>query len=459
MKRSPSPRLAGAHHFDPFVARLIWQRVLLLVASAAGLLADRAAGAEPPALAEAITVGGVPVQTAAPPAGLVTKPDFGIVASSAVSGQLLYESPTRLFETRATITPRGDYLLMFPVGKHYGGATSKVNDLMAMRSGDGGKTWSAPQPAFDIDYNQHGFIPLIPKGTSRLYAFGTQPVWDQYSAKGGQHENAPIGFRWSDDDGRTWSPVQLIAPQNDPEFRGMSVMRMCETARGTWLLGAHLGDWSQKPLMTCQYVLRSTDHGKTWTLLPDKRPNGWNVKEFHRMDEGRPIALGGDRVLMMFRTPEGHLWAAWSDDDGQTWTAPQPTPLVHPDAPPMLFRLSDDKTLLALHHNRHAQTSYSGLTAKMEGMKDRSEVWASLSRDGGHTWTPPRFVFANALPETEPNGWYNHQCSYIDAFVDHGTWHLFVPHRWKRVLHLTLKEADLETLPTVGQLRGGANGQ
>ncbi len=29
-----------------------------------------------------------------------------------------------------------------------------------------------------------------------------------------------------------------------------------------------------------------------------------------------------------------------SEDDDQTWTAPKPTPLVHPDAPPMLFPLA-----------------------------------------------------------------------------------------------------------------------
>jgi len=55
---------------------------------------------------------------------------------------------------------------------------------------------------------------------------------------------------------------------NDPDFRAMSVMLMCETDDGTWLLGSHEGDWSYRPLMTRQYVLRSEDQGKTWTVLP-----------------------------------------------------------------------------------------------------------------------------------------------------------------------------------------------
>lgn len=418
---------------------------------------DALSAALPPAgPAAEISVGGAKFDPVDPPEGLAYRKGLGLVTASQVDGQLVYESKTHLFETRATITPAGDYLLMFPEGKHYGGAREKVNELMALRSSDKGRTWSKPAPAFRIDYNQHGFVPLIPKGTKRIYAFGTQPVWSAFSTEGGQHENAPIGYRYSDDDGRTWSDVQLIRPVNDPEFRGMSVMRMCETDSGAWLIGAHLGDWSVKPLLTRQYLLRSEDQGKTWTLLPDKRPGGWFAAGFNRMDEGRPISLGGGRVLAMFRTPEGHLWAARSSDDGKSWTAPQPTPLVHPDAPPMLFPLSDGKTLAAFHHNRHAQSQYSGLSAKMEGMKDRSELWVSLSRDGGETWSEPRFVLANALAETEPDGWLNHQCSYLDAFADGGTLHLFLPHRWKRALHLTLAEADLEKLPVKAELVAAA---
>ena len=403
-----------------------------------------------------ISVGGVKFDPTDPPGGLMFRKEAGLVTAPQVDGRLVYESKTHLFETRATITPRGDYLLMFPEGRHYGGSTNKVNDLMAMRSSDKGLTWSAPQPAFKIDYNQHGFVPLIPRGTKRIYAFGTQPVWSEFSVAKGQHENAPIGFRHSDDDGRTWSGVQLVRPVNDPEFRGMSVMRMCETDSGAWLIGSHLGDWSVKPLLTRQFLLRSEDRGKTWSLLPGQRPNGWFAPGFNRMDEGRPVNLGGGKVLLMIRTPEGHLWAARSNDDGKTWTEPKPTPLIHPDAPPMLFHLTDGKTLAAFHHNRHAQTQYAGLTAKMEGMKDRSELWVSLSRDGGGTWTEPCFVLANALAEAEPNAWFNYQCSYVDAFADQGVMHLFMPHRWKRALHLTIKESDLEKLPTRAEIKTAA---
>ena len=67
---------------------------------------------------------------------------------------------------------------------------------------------------------------------------------------------------------------------------------------------------------------------------------------------------------------------------------------------------------------------------------------------------PPRFLFANAC-ESNPdkNGWFNHQVSYLDAVIDRGTIHLFCPHLWNRALHLTLREADLNHLPTKDELR------
>jgi sialidase-1 len=407
-----------------------------------------------------VQVGGAHVNCGDPPRGLVVRKELGLLTAAAVDGQVVHRARPpweHVFETRATITPRGDYLLMFPEGEHYSAGRGRpVNEMIAYRSSDKGRTWTGPRVAFHAEYSQHGFIPLVPRGSKRIYAFGTQPIPGKYDWRRGLQENAPIGFRWSDDDGRTWSDVSLIRPQNDPEFTGMSVMRMCETDRGTWLLGAHEGDWSVKPLRTRQYLLRSEDQGRTWTLLPGKRPEGWFAEGFDRMDEGRPIALGGARVMLMSRTPQGHLFTAWSADDGRTWTRPAPSTLVHPDAPPMVFHLSDGKTLVALHHNRHAQSSYSGLSAKMEGMKDRSEIWVSTSGDDGHTWSEPRFLLANAAVADLPNAWFNYQCSYLDAFVDGGVLHLFMPHRWQRALHLTIRESDLATLPLRAALAGSA---
>ncbi len=399
----------------------------------------------------------VRLKSAQCPQDFVFNAELGLLHHRSLTGQIVHRAKPGvrgLFETRAVRTPKGDLLLMFPEGNHYAAGGGKVNDLLSYRSSDNGKTWVGPEVAFDINYSQHGFIPLIPKGSQRIYAFGTQPIPSAYSRENGRHENTPIGFRHSDDDGRTWSDATLIRPVNDPEFLGMSVMRMCETDSGAWLLGSHAADWSRKPLTTQQYLLRSDDQGKTWTLLPGERPDGWFAPEFNRMDEGRPINLGAGEILFIARTPTGRLWMSRSMDDGKTWPTPKPSSLIHPDAPPMVFKLTDGKTLIAFHHNRHAGTQYEGLNGTMDGMKDRSEIWITLSDDGGRTWSDPQFLFANATPPNPAkNGWFNHNVSYLDAVIDGGRIHLFCPHLWNRAIHLTLPESALTALPTVEQLR------
>ena len=73
-------------------------------------------------LAQEVTVGGRQIQTADPPTGLVGHEDLGIRSHEAVSGQVVHRTAgpdVPLYETRATITPSGDYLLMFPDGGHW----------------------------------------------------------------------------------------------------------------------------------------------------------------------------------------------------------------------------------------------------------------------------------------------------------------------------------------------------
>jgi hypothetical protein len=407
-------------------------------------------------LSSTFTVKNTPFSTIALPDGVALREHLGLVTASAVDGRVLHHAKpgSYLFETRCTITPGGQFLLGFAEGKHYAQKrVGKVNELMFMRSADKGMSWTSPKSAFDINYSQHGFVPFVPRRSKRIYAFGTQPIpGEWFPDRPGMHENAPIGFRWSDDDGYSWSDAQLIRPQNDPGFTGMSVMRMTETDTGQWLIGSHEADWSVKPLQTRQYILRSDDQGQSWRVSPGRRPRGWQNVEYRRMDEGRPIAITTFIVLLMARTPEGHLWVAHSFNGGISWEKFSPTPLVHPDAPPMLFMLSN-RTLVAFHHNRHTKGKYEGLSANIAGYKDRSELWVSTSVDVGLTWTQPRFVLSNALVPNLETAWLNYQCSYADLVVDGGDLHLFIPHRWKRVLHLRFKEEDIAKLPTLDELK------
>jgi hypothetical protein len=338
---------------------------------------------------------------------------------------------------------------MFAAGEmHYAWAKKerRGNVMLATRSSDRGKTWTPPRQAYDIPYSQHAPILFVPTGSSRIYCFGTEPRPDVYDGV----ENAAIGYRTSDDDGRTWSNVTIIRPINAPDFRGMSAMRMCETASGAWLIGSHAGEWTDGEVVTEQYLLRSDDRGLTWTVLPNPQPHGWQIPGCARMEEGRPIHLGGDHVLLMVRTPEGRLWELRSNDAGRSWSKPAPTTLSHPDAPPMLFHLADRKTLICFHHNIRQSGSMTH--------NARAELWCSLSHDDGLTWTPPRFVVANAAVPARLSGWggSSPMVSYADLLVDGNDLHLFIDHQVRQVLHLRFRRDQIESFPLAEDISAAA---
>lgn len=355
---------------------------------------------------------------------------------------------------RSIITPGGDYLLLHPAGPmHYAwaGRGNVGNRMYQYRSSDGGSTWSPAQVAWDVPYSMHAAIPFIPSGSSSLYAFGTEPVPAVHDGA----ENAPIGYRVSHDDGRNWSDVTLIRSENDPDFCGMSAMRMCETRGGVWLVGAHSAHWTHDEkgdhVVTHQYLLRSADQGRSWRVLPEARPGGWQCPGTCRMDEARPILLPDGQVLLMARTPEGRLWQSRSDDEGLSWSPFEPTPLLHLDSPPMLFALADGKTLVAFFHNKRRP---EGPTAHLFAHESRVELWCALSTDGSRSWSEPRLLAVNACEPAVMNGWggTTPMVSYADLLVNGDQLELFVDHQMRQILHIRLNRSDLNRLPTRQEL-------
>ncbi len=407
-------------------------------------------------VADNVIAGDTAIDTNHPPKGLVLRTDLGLVTHELVEGQVIHRSRTpsanpRLYETRAAVTPRGDYLLMFPDGLHATGHIgAKVNDLLAYRSSDKGMTWHGPTVPYGWEVSHRAFIPLVPHGSSRIYALGSHTM----------RSPNPLGYRYSDDEGYTWSDLMLI----EPEFSGTGVIQMCETEAGSWLMGFHRAR-----------ILRGEKQNerRVWTCVPLNRPSdGYSNKVGWDMDELRIISGIGSEVLAFARTREGHLWMMRSEDDGKNWSDPIPTPLVHPDAPPMIFRLSDGR-LIALHHNRciartifepkhhwldypsyntKATNEWSNTKWSLHDWVSRNQVWFSISWDEGKSWSEPRFLFVNAVDETLENANLDYSCSYLDLFVDGGDVHIFFPHRWRQVLHLHFKQSDLDKFPVKSDL-------
>ena len=325
----------------------------------------------------------------------------------------------------------------------------KINELLAYRSGDGGATWQGPAHPWEVPYNQHGFNPLVPRGSSRIVAFGTEPTPELFLPP---HDGG-IGVRRSDDDGHTWSEMEIIDPVNSPGYCGVGHMRGCEMDSGTWLLPTYsvrsrTDGWPGRT--DTQFVLRSEDQGATWTLLPGPHPHGWQVQPWQRTLEGTILSLGGSDAVMFARVPSGRMWELRSADDGRTWSDPEPTVLRHPDAPPMVFWLGDGSTMAALIHNQGE--------GDWRGQADRRELWASLSRDAGRSWSEPRLLMADTtVPRAAPStrdAKRRVELSYADLVVDGDRLHLFLDHQKRQIFHVMLTAADLSAGATEQDLGG-----
>jgi hypothetical protein len=112
-------------------------------------------------LTSSIEINGLEVKLNDLPKGLVAPDGLGLIVPPTVQGQLVYKAKHFSDCPRALVTPKSDYLMMSPVGEHYGrDLKNKCNDMMAFRSKDKDKdkSWSGPTVAYEIDYSPHGSI-------------------------------------------------------------------------------------------------------------------------------------------------------------------------------------------------------------------------------------------------------------------------------------------------------------
>lgn len=264
-------------------------------------------------------------------------------------------------------------------------------------SSDGGLTWSKPFKAKDEKGDTAGGSCLslvnLTGGEIGLASITTKKIYE-----------SQMTFRWSKDSGRTWSSPVVASP---PLLRGHALQdTMIRTSSGRIILPVYLtigqgGFRTERgpfvgglvnghfvstaahfydPHFTASYVCYSDDDGRTWKknedgeLLIQTEPGG----TFEYTNEPTVVEVKPNNLLMFMRTGLGRLFQAWSDDDGETWSRPQPTELAASTAPAQLRKIPDTGHLLCVWTQQSEREIKEGFV--------RTRLSSAVSRNGGGVW-------------------------------------------------------------------------
>ena len=289
----------------------------------------------------------------------------------------------------------------------FGGTQEGVPDISVWfsRLAPGSDTWSHPVQLSDDPTRSEQNPVLFPAPTGELWLLFT-------SQHAGDQDSAEVRYRVSPDDGVTWGPVRTLFPATD---RGGVFVRqpVVVLPTGRWLLPVFhcvtvpgerwVGDADTSAVMV------SDDSGATWREVPVPDSTGcvhMNVV---------PVA---DRLTAFYRSRWADaVYQNWSDDDGETWTAPAPTELPNNNSSIQATALADGRLAMVLNPTRaeagtarrlslYDEIDDAGL-AETQGVVDaaapaddgrrrafwgtpRAPMTLALSSDGGRTWPARR---------------------------------------------------------------------
>ena len=210
----------------------------------------------------------------------------------------------------------------------------------------------------------------------------------------------------SKDDGKTWDDghpfmqwPKLVAIPNGPRqnhsderYRGKALLwttpgdRIVVNQEGhlvisiQWLLG---GEGTGPELVG---TLISEDNGVTWRCYElFGPPQGYRDRP-SGFAEPKPVLLSDGRMWLVFRTPLGHLWQAFSEDGGRTWSEPSSTGLVSLLAPLHAQRVPGKDAVVVVFNNA-PPTETNVWRTEHNFFFPRAPMVFAVSHDHCKTWS------------------------------------------------------------------------
>ena len=288
--------------------------------------------------------------------------------------------------------PDGDVLCTW-----FGGTQEGIADISVWcsRLPKGSQRWSDPQKLSD-DSTRSEQNPV-------LFLAPDNVLWLLYTAqKSGNQDTAIVRYRQSTDFGKSWGPIATLLDRPGTFIRQPLVV----LPNGNWLL----------PVFYCttkpgekwvgnndtSAVKISSDQGKTWRDVAVPESIGCVHMNITLLKDGSLLALYRSRWA-------DHIYLSRSEDDGESWSAPQPTDLPNNNASIQVTTLTNGD--LALVYNamnaEGASERRLSLYDEIEDEEDdvivaaepvvhtgktafwgapRAPMTLAISKDGGKTW-------------------------------------------------------------------------
>lgn len=228
--------------------------------------------------------------------------------------------------------PSGKLMLVFcDDDRHW---SEEISRITTLESTDGGKTWGSPHVVAQADRRIGEERWVTPRLS--LLRDGRLIIMCDHDDYAHAHEDQPSGiWQWeSHDQGQTWSAARLTG------IPGIEPDRIVELNDGTLLVGSHMTVRDVRK--RAQFVVRSTDGGKTWKNLTfiAKDPVHLNV------EGGIMLYRSGDLACVMRDNLHSGYPSrvSFSTDKGLTWSRPQSLPFAGDR--PYVKELKDGRVLV-----------------------------------------------------------------------------------------------------------------
>ena len=300
----------------------------------------------------------------------------------------------------------------FPASSDHG-----RSQVVGRRSSDAGRTWgdifpvaSFSEPSHRLNSNLMGPSLLLLKNKSRiLLTYSGKEELEPENPDFNRRIRCSIFGRFTED-GREFSPPFLISDRD--HYYVCIAARVLQLSSGRILLpvavdlnpGQEFG-WKEQSCL----AFFSDDEGANWKrgqpcTLPEEEYRSLDSSQ-RTLQEPGLIELRDGRIFMVIRTRRGHPFRSFSEDGGETWSAPKPIEeIIAPASPQTLIRLPDSDHVAMIYNNnpKGAKGAWS----------DRRPLALAVSSDEGNC-----FHFRRLIEEKECRCWSYPACRiYGDDF-------------------------------------------